>query len=468
MDDDVAIDYTTWDWIPGAATEMQAYVERLLQEAGIRPHDVTARVKSIASAQRKQASKRYATPMLEMTDIVAVRIITYSNTDRARAGDLIRERFSVIAGEDRNPGVDKPLRLRGYDCQHIVVSGQQTTLETDWLISGGSLSRFFDELGGIEVQIRTVAGHAWAEFEHARRYKGAQYGSIDEQDQETIDQLFGAASDARHALDEVFVAIDRILARPSVDESSARLAEAEAETAIPDGTEDTALTLESLSSFLTVRFPNDRPPSDSGAAFGLQLAAACGIETVGALRAALEPIDSEQVLDLMDITTPVTSIRRLDDELLARYGERYIRDTGSLGLVHSRSQQLEWRFDRLRGKSRYRVYFLGGVDSPVNLAPRPLTATGVVRELAALIAREKGVESVTRLGAVSRFDDLPRGARGKAVEVRPDEVIWVSTNLNREGSEELMRDLLALADGLDLRVQRDGHIVARAPEPIRS
>jgi ppGpp synthetase/RelA/SpoT-type nucleotidyltranferase len=466
--EDVALDYTTWDWIPGAAGEMQSYVERLLQEAGIRAHDVAARVKSIASAQRKQAFKRYASPMREMTDIVAVRIITYSNTDRARAGDLIRERFSVIDGEDRNPGDDKPERLRGYDCQHIVVSGQQSSIETDWLISGGSLSRFFDELGGIEVQIRTVAGHAWAEFEHARRYKGAQYGSIDEQDQETIDQLFGAASDARRALDEVFVAIDRILARPSVDESSTHLDESGVAPTGSRETDDTALTAENLATFLATRFPDDRPPSDSGIVFGLQLAAACGIDTMGALKAALEPIDSEQVLDLMDITTPVTSIRRFDDELLARFGEKYIRDTGALGQVRSRSQQLEWRFDRLRGKSRYKVYYIEGVDRPAHLPLRPLTATGVVRELAALIAREKSIECVTGLDAVSRFDDLPRGARGKPVDVRPGEVIWVSTNLNRDGSEELMRDLLALADGLDLRVERDGRTVAQTPDSIQS
>jgi len=462
MTKDVSIDYTTWDWIPGAAAEMQAYVARLLQEAGIRPHDVTARVKSIASAQRKQASKRYASPMREMTDIVAVRIITYSNTDRERAADLVRERFVVIDGEDRNPGDDKPIRLRGYDCQHIVVAGQRPTLETDWLVSGGQLSQFFDELGGIEIQIRTVAGHAWAEFEHARRYKGAQYGSIDTQDQETIDQLFGAASDARRALDEVFVAIDRMLARPSIDESSIPLAQTDAESANVDEGDDAAIAAASLRSFLSARFPDDRDPSENGLEFGLRLVAACGITTVGALKAALEPVDSEQILDLMDITTPVTSIRRLDDELLARYGERYIHDTGSLGLNQSRSQQLEWRFDRLRGKSRYKVYFIEGADRPDDLPHRPLTATGVVRELAALVAREKGVETVVELDAVSRFDDLPRGARGKAVAIRPGEVIWVSTNLNRDGSEELMRNLLALVDGFDLRVQRDGETVAAA------
>src|SRR5699024_4486610 len=71
-----------------------------------------------------------------------------------------------------------------------------------------------------EIQIRTVASHAWAEFEHSRRYKGVGYRKVSEHDRETIDQLFGAAADARSALDETFTAIDRVLANPSLQPHS--------------------------------------------------------------------------------------------------------------------------------------------------------------------------------------------------------------------------------------------------------
>ncbi|WP_457963024.1 hypothetical protein [Arthrobacter sp. D1-29] len=113
VSDDVAIDYTTWDWLPNAAAEMEAYVVRLLEESGIKPHDVSARAKSIASFQRKQQAKRYTDPVQQVTDTVAIRIITYSNTDRERTSELIRGRFVVKDGEDRNPGDEKPVRLRG-------------------------------------------------------------------------------------------------------------------------------------------------------------------------------------------------------------------------------------------------------------------------------------------------------------------------------------------------------------------
>lgn len=463
MSGGVAIDYTTWDWLPRAASEMEAYVVRLLEESGIKPHDVSARAKSIASFQRKQDIKQYADPMQDVTDIVAIRIITYSNTDRDRACELIRGRFVVKDGEDKNPGDEKPVRLRGYDCQHIVVSQEATEVETDWLISGGRLAKYFEEFGGLEIQIRTVAAHAWAEFEHARRYKGVQYRAINEQDQETIDQLFGAASDARRALDETFVAIDRILARPSVDNAQESIGKGvKAQDLSVD--EGAPLDGSSLASFLAIRFPESQEVGEKGTLFGLELARSFGLKTVEALEEALEAVDSEQVLALMDASGPVSRIRRLDDELLARFGEEYIARTGRVGSVSTRALQLEWRFDRLRGKARYKAYLLLGHDRPVDLEPGLQTAARTVRELARLVAKEKGIDAVITADAISREDDLPKGARAKEVPVTPEESIWVITNLNREYAESLMSEILGQVPELDVRVLRDDIVVAGNPE----
>ncbi|MDO5720910.1 MAG: RelA/SpoT domain-containing protein [Actinomycetaceae bacterium] len=442
---------------------MESYIVRLLEESGIRPHDVSARAKSIASFQRKQHSKRYADPVKQVTDIVAIRIITYSNTDRKRTRDLIRGRFVVKEGEDRNPGDDKPGRLRGYDCLHIVVSDEDPGTETDWLVSGGKLARYFKEFGGLEIQIRTVAGHAWAEFEHSRRYKGAQYQAINDQDQETIDQLFGAASDARRALDETFVAIDRILARPSVDNKQEFIGE---ELKIDDTAANGGSPLDhsSLVALLASRFPDAGESSERGIAFGLELARSCGLETVESLYAALEAVESDQVLALMDASGPVTRVRRLDDELLARFEEDYIGLTGTVGSVSTRAQQLEWRFDRLRGKARYKAYFIHGSDRPADLETGPHVATRTVRALARLVARKSGIEAVLISDAISRADDLPKGARAKEVPLSSGESIWVITNLNRDYSESLMKQILRRVPELKVHVVRDDIVVAGTAE----
>ena len=206
-------DYVDWDWLPGAADEIKVYLTRLLTEGSIVAHAVDSRSKSIASFQEKCARKGYDNPRLEVTDTVAVRLIMYSVTDKDRAVELVRERFDVA--EDFNPGDLKDSERRGYDCAHLIVTGEKGTGSRDWMVAGGSLSKYFDRFGGLEIQIRTVASHAWAEFEHSRRYKGTLYEKISEHDRRTIDQLFGAAADARSALDETFTAIERVLANPT-------------------------------------------------------------------------------------------------------------------------------------------------------------------------------------------------------------------------------------------------------------
>ncbi|GAB16759.1 hypothetical protein GOEFS_014_00010, partial [Gordonia effusa NBRC 100432] len=55
----VDVDYTNWDWLPQAAAEIQDYLARLLVEASIKPHDISARSKLISSFQKKCELKGY-------------------------------------------------------------------------------------------------------------------------------------------------------------------------------------------------------------------------------------------------------------------------------------------------------------------------------------------------------------------------------------------------------------------------
>ena len=268
-----------------------------------------------------------------------------------------------------------------------------------------------------------------------------QYQAIKDQAQETIDQLFGAASDARRALDETFVAIDRILARPSVVNDQEHIGE-DLKAHGTSANVGSPLDRPSLATLMASRFPDDEEASEKGIAFGLELAQLCGLETIESLEAALEVVDSEQVLALMDASGPVTRVRRLDDELLARFGEDYVDLTGEAGSLSTRAQQLEWRFDRLRGKARYKAYFIQGIDRSVDLESGPHTAARTVRELARLVAQKSGIDAVITMDAIGRADDLPKGARAKEVPLSSEQSIWVITNLNRDCAETLMKRIL--------------------------
>lgn len=459
------IDFTHWDWLPMASAEIEDYLNRLLTEASITPHNISARSKSIRSFLGKHQQKNYDNPIKEVTDSVGVRIITYSNTDRDRSAELIRDRFIVKDGEDRNPGDEKPPRLRGYDCQHIIISGEQTQTESDWMLKNGKLSRYFDTFGGLEIQIRTVAAHAWAEFEHSRRYKGASYDTMSDQDKGTIDQLFGAASDARRALDETFVAIDRLLAHPSQDsdaESFSAIPSQVAERKRTEYAHETVTPVDSpaLAEFLAKRFPQDDVGSPIGVEFATELVKACDLLTIEELDDALEVVDSDQVRSLMDSDVPVTRVRRLDDELLALFGQQYIRLTGDIGSVKTRAKQLEWRFDRLRGKTQYRIYSLEGEDSPEEAQSVILSAAATVREVARIVANLKGISAVDFHSGISQNNDLLESTRAKEVTLSDGSSVWVATNLNRHASERMITEILEQSEGVDLQVLKDGYLIA--------
>ncbi|AWA43501.1 hypothetical protein DBV13_05440 [Trueperella pyogenes] len=348
------VDYRIWDWLPSAATEVEIYLRRMLTGPSIKAHNVSSRAKTIASFQNKCRQKNYSDPLAEVTDVVAARIITYSRTDRERVCDLIRDRFIVKEDEDRNPGAERPYEARGYDCHHFIVIGENATNQPSWLVEGGDLARYFEEFGGLEIQVRTVAAHAWAEFEHARRYKGKQFHALSEHDQATIDLLFAAAADTRSSLDEIFVAIDRVIARPAV-ESRRPEEERKEKPVLPEwgqgGSEaDSPVDEESLRQLLNKTYPRDKRPTKEGLAFGLELVQACGLTTMGELAAILKQVDSERVQELMAYDISVTQVRRLDDDLLAFFGEDYLATAGVVGNRPQRPQQLGWRYDRIRGK----------------------------------------------------------------------------------------------------------------------
>lgn len=131
-------DLKDWDWLPGAAGEIADYLRRLLTEGAIDAHDVSARHKSIQSFQDKCARKAYDDPRRQVTDCVAARIITYSITDRNKVCELIRSRFEL--SEDRMPGEEKEERRRGYDCVHLIATGERSGASTGWLVGGGDLA----------------------------------------------------------------------------------------------------------------------------------------------------------------------------------------------------------------------------------------------------------------------------------------------------------------------------------------
>ena len=127
-----------------------------LDEAGIKVHSVTARVKAHASVARKLARPdRSYEDLWDLTDLLGLRVITYFEDDVDRVGAVIEAKLPI----DPARSIDKrrhvePARF-GYRSLHYVVELAADGVPVE---------------ARAEVQIRTLLEHTWAEIEHDLGY----------------------------------------------------------------------------------------------------------------------------------------------------------------------------------------------------------------------------------------------------------------------------------------------------------
>lgn len=150
--------------------------KRICEEAqkrrNIRPHSIEARAKDPASFGRKaiKPSKldpnrpMYPKPLEQITDKAAIRIITFFPRTVQEIDRMLREEFSVLEHLDKGESLLEEERL-GYQSVHYLVSMNniRTSLQ--------EYERFEGVI--IEVQVRTILQHAWAEIEHDIQYKSS-------------------------------------------------------------------------------------------------------------------------------------------------------------------------------------------------------------------------------------------------------------------------------------------------------
>lgn len=139
-------------------------VTTLLDDAHIHVLNVEFRTKSKGSLQNKlsRPEERYST-LSDITDIAGIRIITFFSDDVDTVSEIIRREFDI----DWDNSVDKRTLLDpdrfGYLSLHYVASLSAARLE---------LTEYHRFLGcKVEIQIRSILQHTWAEIEHDLGYK---------------------------------------------------------------------------------------------------------------------------------------------------------------------------------------------------------------------------------------------------------------------------------------------------------
>lgn len=138
--------------------------EGLMKKDGIKYASAVYRIKDADSLSEKirRKEEKYKT-LSDITDIGGVRIITYYADDVDRVAEIIEREFKV----DKENSIDKRKTLQpnvfGYLSLHYVICLDDRRAELPEYENLGKLK--------IEVQIRSILQHSWAEMEHDMGYK---------------------------------------------------------------------------------------------------------------------------------------------------------------------------------------------------------------------------------------------------------------------------------------------------------
>lgn len=142
----------------------KSLITELLDENNIKYHQITNRVKSRERLQGKIIKKSHKYSNLsDITDIAGLRIITYFEDEVERIAQIINSEFNI----DIDNSIDKrelDADRFGYRSLHYVISLSRKRGKLPEYHQYSSLK--------LEIQIRTILQHSWAEIEHDIGYKG--------------------------------------------------------------------------------------------------------------------------------------------------------------------------------------------------------------------------------------------------------------------------------------------------------
>ena len=147
--------------------KIKKLVEDLIKEKGTHVHSVTSRIKDRADLQAKlERSKEKYMKFNDVTDISGIRIITYFADEVDTVAEIIQKEFDI----DIKHSVDMRAFLDpdrfGYLSLHYVAKLPATRLKLT------EYQRFSD--CKVEIQMRSILQHTWAEIEHDLGYKSKQ------------------------------------------------------------------------------------------------------------------------------------------------------------------------------------------------------------------------------------------------------------------------------------------------------
>lgn len=151
-----------YDLYVEAATEVERQVRDALAGGPFSIQLIETRAKHPDSVREKILRNNYRSPALRFDDLIGARVITLFDHTVVDVEDQIRSRFRVHDERSSNKSDTLGIRQVGYRSNHMIISAQRSGL--------GKVADVLQRTR-VELQIRSVISHAWAEIEHSLRYK---------------------------------------------------------------------------------------------------------------------------------------------------------------------------------------------------------------------------------------------------------------------------------------------------------
>jgi len=138
-------------------------IKRLLAAKKITVHSISYRCKERPSFERKIIKKGRYKSLSDITDLAGIRIITHYSDDVDVIASLIENEFEI----DKANSIDKRVVLDpdrfGYLSLHYVASLKSARIKLQEYANYSNMK--------LEIQIRSILQHTWAEIEHDIGYK---------------------------------------------------------------------------------------------------------------------------------------------------------------------------------------------------------------------------------------------------------------------------------------------------------
>lgn len=155
------------------AEAAESVLKAALEAASIRVHTLESRAKDPESLARKAslpseqdpAQPKYTEPLRQITDLAAIRVITFLLDDVDKVNAQVEEQFNVSEKVNKSGLLVEQEKL-GYHSVHYLVGFTPERLAMP------EYARHRDLV--IEIQVRTILQHAWAEIEHDIQYKAIE------------------------------------------------------------------------------------------------------------------------------------------------------------------------------------------------------------------------------------------------------------------------------------------------------